>query len=530
MHFAIIAAGEGSRLREEGIGQPKPLVPILGVPMIDRLMQIMSRCGAESISVICRQQMTDVWQHLVEYQRQHSDIDIRLVSADTPSSMHSLARLSSVIPEGKVCVTTVDTIFQESDFAAYVEAFERSDSGMFVVTPFVDDEKPLWVGVDALQAVSGAPIIGFYDHAADLPATSPRLVSGGIYGLDTRQAWPVLHQCLADGQSRMRNYQRALVSNGLKLQAYVFDHIMDIDHASDLQKAEAWLSSPYPRRRILAISRSLEYSPNNVDRDAAILEAVISRLETSGCEVHRCTEEQFATMPITDCDRYDLVIHMVRRMKTLQRLQQLHVRVVNRPQAVQTVAKSRELTLMLLQQVGVVVPAWWSYDPEEDALFQCEPELQQLLPGWVKAMREGGALPDDVTWVNTPLEADARILELAAQHVPDIVVNRHEEGDLLKVYVIGERLWTFYPQVLNYSKFGKAEQHNSPLSRIRYDFDELQNVVRRVSCALGLEIFGLDAIIRPDGTIVIIDVNDWPTFSACRDEAADAIVKLISDK
>ena len=47
MRFGIIAAGEGSRLALEGSGQPKPLVPIAGVPMIERLARIFMNCGAE---------------------------------------------------------------------------------------------------------------------------------------------------------------------------------------------------------------------------------------------------------------------------------------------------------------------------------------------------------------------------------------------------------------------------------------------------------------------------------------------------
>lgn len=41
MKFAIISAGEGSRLSQEGVALPKPLVQLNGVAMIDRLIQIL---------------------------------------------------------------------------------------------------------------------------------------------------------------------------------------------------------------------------------------------------------------------------------------------------------------------------------------------------------------------------------------------------------------------------------------------------------------------------------------------------------
>ena len=52
MRYAIIAAGEGSRLASEGIDVPKPLVKIQGTPLIERLIEIFTRNGAESISII----------------------------------------------------------------------------------------------------------------------------------------------------------------------------------------------------------------------------------------------------------------------------------------------------------------------------------------------------------------------------------------------------------------------------------------------------------------------------------------------
>ena len=54
---------------------------------------------------------------------------------------------------------------------------------------------------------------------------------------------PVLRRCLDEGVGRMRNYQRALVSDGLWLMAYDMNKIVDVDHASDIASAEAFLKS-----------------------------------------------------------------------------------------------------------------------------------------------------------------------------------------------------------------------------------------------------------------------------------------------
>lgn len=230
MNYAIIAAGEGSRLAQEGVSKPKPLVELCGEPMIMRLINIMGRCNAESVSIIVNEQMTEV-REFVEGIK--APFPINLVVKTTPSSMHSMWELSKVLPRGKFCLTTVDTIFREQDFVRYIAAFEADDEsdGMWAVTPFVEDEKPLWVEVDEQMRITAF---------SDSRERDAHLVSGGVYAM-TDAAFAVLNSCIERGVSRMRNFQRALIEAGFRLKAYSIEKIIDVDHASDVAVAEAFI-------------------------------------------------------------------------------------------------------------------------------------------------------------------------------------------------------------------------------------------------------------------------------------------------
>lgn len=46
---------------------------------------------------------------------------------------------------------------------------------------------------------------------------------------------------MARGESRMRNFQRGLIGDGRRLKAYNFSKVLDIDHATDIDKAEKFL-------------------------------------------------------------------------------------------------------------------------------------------------------------------------------------------------------------------------------------------------------------------------------------------------
>jgi len=236
MKFAIIAAGEGSRLASEGISQPKPLVEVLGEPLINRLIRIFMDNNATEIVVICNDLTTLVASHLVHLQQdglKGHPVPLRFMVKSTPSSMHSFYEISKYLADEPFILTTVDTIFREDEFKDYVEAFKRCDKdGLFGVTDFIDDEKPLYVGTDEKMNING-----FFDNNSH----DSKYISGGIYGC-TPKAITTLEACIDRGESRMRNFQRALIADGFQIEAYAFSKVLDIDHASDIQKAEAFMN------------------------------------------------------------------------------------------------------------------------------------------------------------------------------------------------------------------------------------------------------------------------------------------------
>ncbi len=230
MNFAIIAAGEGSRLANEGVIKPKPLVELNGTPIIERLIRIFERHGAESISIVINELQPETLAFLNSIERA---CKLNIVVKSTPSSMHSFHALRSMLRNGKFCLTTVDTLFKEEEFARYIKAFEEYEGdGMMAVTDYIDDEKPLYIATDEELRITGF---------LDTPSDDTRYISGGIYGLGTK-ALDILDKCMADGIHRMRNFQRRLVDSGMKLKAFPMGKIIDIDHAEDIAKAEIFIA------------------------------------------------------------------------------------------------------------------------------------------------------------------------------------------------------------------------------------------------------------------------------------------------
>jgi len=233
MDFAIIAAGEGSRLAKSGYPYPKPLAKLQGVPLIERLIAIFTKYGAHTIHIIINEES----EALADYLATHfSDAPIRVIRQTTPSSLHSFYELvKGIHPLNELCATTVDTIFKEDEFEAYLHAFKADSNldALMAATPFVEDESPLYIETDDQN---------FITAFADKRSGGERiLVSGGIYTL-RKKALQCVEKAISNKIERMRNYQRLLLNEHLQVKAFTFDKIIDIDHLADLHTAEAWLN------------------------------------------------------------------------------------------------------------------------------------------------------------------------------------------------------------------------------------------------------------------------------------------------
>lgn len=231
MNYAIIAAGEGSRLAKEGFPLPKPMVSLHGKMLIDRLINVFLKNNPESIHIIINEDSELLEEHLTNIA---SLFPIKILRKSTPSSLHSFYELLKTFDNvDSVCLTTTDTVFKESEFKTYISEFESDINidGLMAVTTFVDDESPLFVTADQNKKITA-----FTDENIE---GSP-FISGGIYCL-REKALDTVIASVENGTSRMRNFQRNMLAEGVTLKAYPFSKIVDVDHVADIETAELFL-------------------------------------------------------------------------------------------------------------------------------------------------------------------------------------------------------------------------------------------------------------------------------------------------
>ena len=140
----IIAAGSGSRLRQAGWAIPKPMVPVAGVPLIEHVIGHFVAAAVTSLVIILNENAAGGvgW-----VRRRFPDLDLRFVVKTTRSSLESFREVTARSGADRIVVSTVDAWCPDGAFVRFVRTAEQHepDATVLAVTPFVADERPLWV-------------------------------------------------------------------------------------------------------------------------------------------------------------------------------------------------------------------------------------------------------------------------------------------------------------------------------------------------------------------------------------------------
>jgi len=190
-------------------------------------------------------------------------------------------------------------------------------------------------------------------------------------------------------------------------------------------------------------------------------------------------------------------------------------RIVNRPSAIRNT--DRERTIALFARHAVPFP--------ESVLVETAPGRAPFPgPCWIKRADVHATQEGDVAYADDASAAATHLARMSSRGIARAVVQDHVPGDLVKFYGVAglaeepdRRSW--------FQWFYHRDQR---LSNYAFDPDALAAATTRAASALGLEVFGGDAIASEDGRISIVDLNAWPSFALYRQVAASKIASLLA--
>lgn len=267
--------------------------------------------------------------------------------------------------------------------------------------------------------------------------------------------------------------------------------------------------------RALGVYREAEFSPGKVEHDAAILEAVLAELERHGVETSAVSAARLVDDPPAGADLVLAMCQGERALGRLVALEQQGTIAINSALAIRNCY--RDLLCAGLIHAGVPVPT--------GALVRTgsrPPDLTPLgvldldAPMFVKRGDLHALAPDDVQRVESRGALRSALSGMAQRGVAIAYVQQAVEGRVVKFYGVsgGE-----YFAALDAE--GESRESESMSERVRL---ELARAAAAAATTLGLEAWGGDAVVEGE-SFMMIDFNDWPSFSRVREAAARAIAR-----
>ena len=267
-------------------------------------------------------------------------------------------------------------------------------------------------------------------------------------------------------------------------------------------------------RTCWGVYRERAHSPGRVDDDAAIMDAVGQALEAKGLTV-RLVHPDAADALFEDPGGG--VFAMCEQSHILDRLQAAAdggVLVINSPTAIRNTYRYRMVELFAAGRVSG--PTSWIMRTDS----RSPPPAERV---WIKRYDFHATQSDDVLPADTEAAWFEGLAHFAARGMDRVVVQAHVPGDLIKFYGVARGAeagaW-----------FDWFYHKDQKLGGYAIDQEPLAKTAVAAAAAVGVEVFGGDAIVGENGVPVIIDINAWPSFALRRKAAAQAIADHLAHR
>jgi 1L-myo-inositol 1-phosphate cytidylyltransferase len=232
MHCLIIAAGHGSRLRH--VSPSKPLTPVAGVPLIERVIRAAAAGGASAFTIVTGHEAARVEAFLATLSGLPVDT-VRVADWDLPNGHSVLAGAGRIA--GDYLLTMADHLFDPAIVRALIAAPPAPltlalDRDLASPLLDMDDATKVEIGADGAILRIGKTLARFDAVDTGLFRATPALAEAIGAGGGS----------LSEGVQRLadRGQARTLDVTGLRW--------LDVDDAAALAKAEAMLAAGYLER------------------------------------------------------------------------------------------------------------------------------------------------------------------------------------------------------------------------------------------------------------------------------------------
>lgn len=261
--------------------------------------------------------------------------------------------------------------------------------------------------------------------------------------------------------------------------------------------------------QLAGIRRKTDFSPNQITNDNLIILKTAQELMKLGVDCKLYEEADV----FTDRIKENTIFSMTRGEKALKKLAELEEDgkyIINSP--LSSLDCYRVRMIAKLKAAQIPFPRSKIVSTELDRQYKISEVGERKL--WVKRGDVHAVHREDVSLVYSDEELNFLLKEFAHRGINEAILQEHICGDVIKFYSVRDT---------DFFRWYYVNGNN----HYRFDQNRLRELSEKSADILNLYIYGGDAIISENGSITIIDINDWPSFANFRDEASKFIAKSI---
>lgn len=266
----------------------------------------------------------------------------------------------------------------------------------------------------------------------------------------------------------------------------------------------------------------------NPESDMAIFRSVSAELKRKGYNVKVYSEDEFLKNRITE----KVVFNLCRRPDSIEKLKEIENGggvVVNSGYAIERCRRDRVSTILTTQ--GLSYPDSMTArsfgDIEKIRAFLEEKQIERF---WIKRADSFATRMGEIIQCSGLETLEDRLTSFFQRGIKRVSISRHIDGVGIKFYIVrGEGFFYFLPDPNSPDDFKGGLRQDKDVVKV-LDVERLRGICESAGNAMGIDIYGGDAILSGNGEICIIDFNDWPSFSPCRETGAQKIAERIISK
>ncbi len=267
--------------------------------------------------------------------------------------------------------------------------------------------------------------------------------------------------------------------------------------------------------KVLGIYRHPMFSNNAIEADRLILEQSLAQLQAlipKNFTVNTIEESEVAQLN-GHSKEYDLVLTMAQSEAALQQIESIFPEetVINTSRSIRNCYRKKMSEKLSKLDIG--------YVPYQTISTQAIPTTPPKDGSyWLKRSDFHAISDEDVCLAEGEEEIRTQLKKFESRGVKEVILQSHVAGDIYKFYGVTGK---FFRLIKVRDFLGTQSQPDLVLVKKNAEL---------AASALGLGIYGGDAIFDANGKLHFIDLNDWPSFRLCREDAAKAIAEFSYDR